>query len=131
MWLIQTFWPIFLALFLFQLVMTLLSSFIEVFNLETDEDTDKAVINAAAIIDLAISNEDFRNEILDMINENANIEDIYNKIEDKLKENGMSESDAKKYKEQVLDTIKTYNPEASSEETSSVVNEYYGCLSFA
>ena len=43
----------------------------------------------------------------------------------------MSESDAKKYKEQVLDTIKTYDPEASSEETSSVVNEYYGYLSFA
>ena len=128
---LQHMWIVLLAVFLVLAAGALLSGFLELFNLETQEDTDTAVINTASIIDLAISNEEFKNEILGMINKNSNVEDIYIVIKQKLEENGMSESDADKYKEKVLEIIITYNPDEISGETSSILNKYYGYLSFA
>ena len=129
-WLVQALWPVFLVI----VVVCVLGALIELFNWETDKDTDTAVINAATIIDAAISDEEFVNEILDMINRNVDMNEIYDKIKDRLIDGGMDENDAEMYQERVLKTIQKYGQndgEGSSTETSSVIKECYGYLIFA
>lgn len=133
-WLVQALWPVFLVILVVCVVGALFSAFIELFNWETDKDTDTAVINAATIIDAAISDEEFVNEILDMINRNVDMNEIYDKIKDRLIDGGMDENDAEMYQERVLKTIQKYGQndgEGSSTETSSVIKECYGYLIFA
>ena len=71
MLLIQLFWPILLVLFLGALLLTFLGYLLDLFNSETASDTDTAVVETGTIIELATDDEEFTNEILSMINENA------------------------------------------------------------
>ncbi len=107
--LIQLLWKLLIIVFLVCFIGALIGSIFDLFNQETYKDTDKAVSNTAIIINTAITDENFVNEINEMINTNASNVDIYAKIKDKLEETGMTESDAEIYKENVLEIIKENN----------------------
>lgn len=108
MLLIQLFWPILLVLFLGALLLTFLGYLLDLFNSETASDTDTAVIETGTIIEISTDDEEFTNEILNMINENADTEEIYSRIKQRLIEEGMDAEKADNYKEVVLKTIKSY-----------------------
>ena len=130
-WLIQTLWPVLIIIGTTIFIGALLSSFLDFLNQKTNADTDTAVINSATVIDLAISNEEFINEILEMVNQNVSEEEILGKIYNELVNSGMDEDNASLYREMVLNKILEHQNEEVSKKTNLIFVKSYGYFKYA
>lgn len=97
------FLPITLAVVFFAV---LIGGFLSIINEETNKDTDEATIDAAVIINSGMVDTQFKNEVLQMIQENKEDEEIRKKVREKIIDEGITESLADEYVDYVLMLIK-------------------------